>query len=125
MKPLPGPSFTKTVAKSPPAPFQRGVKRVLLQERYADEGKNRQPQHGEPDPPEGLHEGRDDPVVPPVGEVPELVEVVADAANLLGRVGLVAEALPEPGLEDVLVNGRSDRDADCAAKTPSKICNPY
>lgn len=105
----------------PLAARQGRVQLVLLHQGDADQAQDGQPQHGEPHAPEGLHERRDHAVVPALGEVLELVEVVPDPVDLVRGAGQVAEAAPELLLEHVLVDSRRDRDADGPADRPERV----
>lgn len=95
---------------------------VMPHERGTDERQDGQAQHSEPDTSEGLHEGIDDARAPAVGQVLQLVEVVSDAGDAVGGVGQVAKAVPETGLEEVLVDGGADGDAYGGATAAGEVC---
>lgn len=59
--------------------------------------------------------------MPTRGQLPDLVEIVAHAADNIRRAGFVAEALPQAGLEDVLVDRRGDGYPDRSSKATRQV----
>lgn len=88
------------------------MQRVMSHERDNKEGQHGKRQERQPNTPKGVHKRGNDSVVPTLGEMLQLVEIVPDALNLLGGVGLVSEPIPEAVEEDVLVHGGPDSDAN-------------
>ena len=81
------------------------MERVLPHQRDTDESPNCQREQGKPNAPKGLHERAQHPVMPSRRQVLQKVEVVADLLDDLGCMWLVAEALPQAVVEQVLVHG--------------------
>lgn len=96
---------------------------VLAHERYANQRSDAKSQHRISDAVERLNKGLQHAGIPPFRQVLQLIEIIADPANLPSRVGIVAEALPETGLEDVLVDGGADRDTKSRSKTSAEVCD--
>lgn len=93
------------------------------EKKKKEEGQSYSPesQQRKPHPAERLHERLHHALVPPGGQLPDLVEVVAHALDHVRRAGLVAEARPQVRLEDVLVDGRGYGDADRPAEAAREV----
>lgn len=96
---------------------------MLPHHRNADERQNGHAQQRQPHAPESLHEGGHNPIIPPLGKVLELFKVIPDSADLVRGTGLIAEPLPQTGLEDVLVDCGANGHPHSATKASSEIWN--
>lgn len=91
-------------------------KKTAEDHSYSPESQQRKPH-----PAERLHKRLHHALVPPGRQLPDLVEVVAHPLDHVRRAGLVAEARPQVRLEDVLVDGRGDGDADRPAEAAREV----
>lgn len=88
---------------------------MLPHQGHAEECGDGQAERHQPHTPKRFHERLDHALVPAVGQPLELPQVIANTCNHLGRARHIAEPLPQPRLENVLVHGRGDRDAQGGA----------
>lgn len=96
---------------------------MLSHHRNTDERQDGHAQQSQPHAPESFHEGGHNPIIPPLGKMLELVEVIPDSVDLIRGTGLVAEPLPQTGLEDVLVDCGANRHPHSATEASSEIWN--
>lgn len=94
---------------------------VLPHHGNTDECQDGHAQQRQPHAPESLHKGSHNPVIPPLGKVLELVEVIPNSVDLIRGTGLVAEPLPQTGLEDVLVDCGANRHPHSTTEASSEI----
>jgi hypothetical protein len=71
------------------------------------------------------HKGLDYSLVPPLWKVFELLNIITNAGNLFCCVGIVPKFVPQPVIQNILVDCGADSNTERTSKTSAQICKSY
>ena len=94
---------------------------MLFHERYTDQTQDGKGQQCQPNASESFHEGADNTIIPSLGEMLDLIEIVSNTVNFICGTRLVAESIPKLRFEDILVHSRPKGNSNSTTETAREV----